>query len=351
MTGMGLPPPPGGQPPLPPAPGSPERPPTSGPGAATGGAAGRAPIAVRPLNLGEMLDGAFKLLAANWRAILIVTAIFVVPMQLLSAYLQREMLGAGLLDVFTDPTAADALLQAGGTGQDVAALLSFVNGLLLTPLVTGTVASVVATSYLGGTADAGTALASGLRRWWALIASWVLLIIACTLPVLVAGAVIGVAAVAGLPVPLVVLLGIALVLFGLAAALAIGSLFAGAAPAIVVEQLGPIAGLGRSARLLRPRLLPAIGILVLASLLISVLSMALGGIPQLAGLLIGDQFGWVLVAVGGVLAGLITTPLLAIVVTLLYFDGRVRQEALDLRLTAEGLAAPGDGGLPPGWST
>ncbi|MEX0659816.1 MAG: hypothetical protein WD080_11835 [Egibacteraceae bacterium] len=350
---MGLPPPPGGQPPLPPppAPGSPERPPPTGPGPAAGGAAGPGPIAVRPLNLGEMLDGAFKLLAANWRAILIVTAIFVVPMQLLSAYLQRGVLGAGLLDVFTDPTAADALLQAGGTGQDVAAVLSFVNGLVLTPLVTGTVAAVVATSYLGGTADAGTALASGLRRWWALIAAWVLLIVGCTLPVLVAGAVIGGAAVAGLPVPLVVVLGIVLVLGGLAAALAIGSLFAGAAPAIVVEQLGAIAGLRRSARLLRPRLLPVIGILVLASLLISVLSMALGGIPQLAGLLIGDRFGWVLVAVGGVLAGLITTPLLAIVVTLLYFDGRVRQEALDLRLTAEGLSAPDAGGLPAGWSS
>lgn len=344
MTGMGLPPPPGEQRPLPP-------PPSAGHDAAIGAPAGPGPIAVRPLNLGEMLDGAFKLLAANWRAILIVTAIFVVPMQLLSAYLQRGVLGAGLLEVFTDPTAAEALFQAGGTGEDVAALLSFLNGVLLTPLVTGAVAAVVATSYLGGTADAGTALRSALRRWWALIAAWILLVLACTAPLMVAAAVIGVTAVMGLPVVLVVVLGILLVLGALAAALAIGSMFAGAAPAIVVEQLGAIAGLRRSARLLRPRLLPVIGIVVLASLLISVLSMALGGIPQIAGLLIGDRFGWVLVAVGGALAGLITTPLLAIVVTLLYFDGRVRQEALDLRLTAEGLSAPGPGGLPTGWST
>ena len=306
------------------------------------------PVAIRPLTLGELLDGAFKLLVASWRTILVVTAIFVVPLQLLSAYLQREMLGTGLLEMFSDPTAAEMWLETGGTGADLATLLSVVNGVFLVPLVTGAVAAVVATSYLGGEADAGQALATGLRRWWALIASWLLLLLASMLPLVSAGGAIGLATLAGVPTILVVLVGIALVLLALAASLGIGSLFSAAVPAIVVEQLGPVSGLRRSARLLRPRLLPVVGIIVVSSLVISLLSMALGGIPQVVGLLLGDTYGWVLVAVGGVLASLVTTPLLAIVVTLLYFDGRVRHEALDLRLAADALAGTDTG--RPGWS-
>lgn len=341
LTGMALPPPP---------------PPDHGPfSQRTAGADGtasptRGPVAVRPLNLGELLDGAFVLLVANWRSILIVTAIFVVPMQLLSAYFQRQMLGTGLLEVFTDPTAAELWLETGGTGGDLATLLSLVNGFFLVPLVIGVVVAVVAASYLGGAAQPREALATGLRRWWALIASWFVLIVAAILPLVVAGVVLGLVAGAGLPGGVIVLVGVVLVLAAFAALLGIGSLFAAAVPAIVVENLGPLSGLRRSAWLLRPRLLPVVGIVVVACLVISLLSVALGGIPQVAGLLLGDRYGWVLVAVGGVLAGLVTTPLLAIVLTLLYFDGRVRREALDLRLSADNLSATGaaapPGGLP-----
>lgn len=307
-------------------------------------------MAIRPLTLGELLDGAFKLLVANWRTIIVVTAIFVVPLQLLSAYLQREMLSTGLLEMFANPSTAQLWMEGGGSGEDLATLLALVNGFVLTPLVTGAVVAVVASSYLGGSLQAGAALAAALRRWWALTASWLLLIMAAMLPLLVAGILIGLAGAVGVPVVVVVLLGVVLGFAAVAAFLAVASVFAAAVPAIVVEGLGPVAGLGRSLRLLRPRLLSVVGIVVVASIVISLLSISLGGIPQVAGLLIGDSFGWLLVAVGSVLASLVTTPLLAIVVTLLYFDGRVRHEALDLRLAAEGLSsgtgAFDAGGLP-----
>lgn len=329
---MGLPPPPGSAPAPgpPPAPGEP--PPATG------------PVAIRPLNLGELLDGAFKLFVANWRTIVVVTGIFLVPLQLVSAYLQRDLLGGGMLEMIRDPAATQMFTEAGGIGEDLAILLGVAQSLVILPLITGAVAAVVAASYLGGSLQAGEALAAGVRRWWALIASWLLLILASLLPLGLAAGILPLAATAGVPLVGVVLLGVVLVLGGIAGSLGVASLFAAAPAAIVVEGLGPLQGLRRSARLVRPRLLAVLGSLVVAVLLVSVLSMVLGGIPQFAGLMAGDRLGWVLVAVGGIAAGLVTTPLLAIVVTLLYFDGRVRQEAFDLRLAADRLFRDPAGG-------
>lgn len=337
MTGMGLPPPPGSPPAPGPPPGAGQPPPTPG------------PVAIRPLNLGELLDGAFKLFVANWRTIVVATGIFLVPLQLLSAYLQRDLLGGGLLEMLSDPTAAQMFTEAGGLGEDQAVLLGVAQSLVILPLLTGVVAAIVGASYLGGSLQVGEALAAGLRRWWALIASWLLLILASLLPLGIAVGILPLAAAGGVPVAGMVLLGIVLVLGGLATSLAAASLFAAAPAAIVIEALGPLQGLRRSARLLRPRLPAVLGTLVVAVLLVSVLSMVLGGIPQFVGLMAGDRLGWLLVAVGGIAAGLVTTPLFAIVVTLLYFDGRVRQEALDLRLAADRLSRdPTEGDIPGG---
>lgn len=295
-------------------------------------------MAIRPLNLGELLDGAFKLFIANWRTIVVVAGVFLVPLQLLSAYLQRDLLGGGLLEMMRDPAATQMFGEAGSMGEDWAILLGVAQSLVILPLITGAVSAVVAASYLGDSLEAGAALAAGVRRWWALIASWILLIVASMLSLGLAVGVVALVATGGVPLAVTVVLGIVMVLAGIGASLAVASLFAVAPAAIVVEGLGPVQGLRRSAQLLRPRLLPVLGTLTVASLLVFVLSMVLGGIPQFAGMMAGDRLGWVLVAVGGIAAGLVTTPFLAIVLTLLYFDGRVRQEALDLRLTADRLS-------------
>lgn len=317
MNGMGTPPPPGT------------------PGAQGGAPAGRSgPVAVRALNLGELLDGGFKLFMANWRTILLVTGVFVVPLQLVSTYLQRDLVGAGMLEMLRDPRAGERFMDA-GAGSDLAALLGVVNALVITPLVTGAVASAAAVSYLGGQPDAGSALRAALERWWALIVSWLLLMGAVVATVAVGAAMAGGGAAVGVVGLMVV--GVVLFLAGILASLAVAALFAATVPAIVVERLGPIGGLRRSARLLRPRLLAVLGTLVVVGLLLTLLTVALGAVPQVVGMLLGDRLGWLFMALGGTIAGLVTTPMLAIVLTLLYFDGRVRQEGLDLRLTADDL--------------
>jgi hypothetical protein len=113
------------------------------------------------------------------------------------------------------------------------------------------------------------------------------------------------------------------------------------APAIVVETLGPIQGMRRSARLIKPRLFPVLGIALLSGLIASFVGSALGFVPQLAAFLVGLRWGWLLLAVGGIVTSIVTTPFVAIVATLVYFDGRIRHEGLDLAIMASEVAQRG----------
>jgi hypothetical protein len=55
------------------------------------------------------------------------------------------------------------------------------------------------------------------------------------------------------------------------------------------------------------------------------------------GLAFGD-FGWIPAAVGSILAALVSRPIVAIVATLQYYDGRIRTEGYDLQVIAANLA-------------
>ena len=59
-------------------------------------------------------------------------------------------------------------------------------------------------------------------------------------------------------------------------------------------------------------------------------------------LFIGLRWGWILLAIGSVLTALVTTPIVAIIATLLYFDARIRNEGFDLQIMATHLS----GGAP-----
>jgi hypothetical protein len=80
------------------------------------------------------------------------------------------------------------------------------------------------------------------------------------------------------------------------------------------------------------------GIAIVAGLLASVIGNVLGTVPSVAALAIGLRYGWPLLAAGSILSALITTPFVAIVATLIYFDGRIRQEGFDLQVMADDLA-------------
>jgi hypothetical protein len=266
------------------------------------------PLPLHPMTLSDILDGAFKLLKANWRTVLLITAAFVVPLHLIAAFVQRNLYGGrSLFDAVNNP----ALQSTSGDNARflVAGVVALVS-LLVTPFVAGAISKVVAASYLGGEETVGSALRATGRRAWALLGAWILVHI------------------------LEVIGGVLCILPGLI----VMATFVAVAPAIVIEELGPIRGMRRSARLLWPRLFPVMGIALVAGFLANVVGNVLGTVPSFAALAIGLKYAWPLLAVGSILSALITTPFVAIVATLIYFDGRIRQEGLDLELMADELA-------------
>jgi hypothetical protein len=73
-------------------------------------------------------------------------------------------------------------------------------------------------------------------------------------------------------------------------------------------------------------------VLSLALIVSSLVQTAIGIIPTGLAFAVPEQWSWVLAAAGSTMAGLISTPYVMLVVVLLYFDARVRREALDVEI-------------------
>jgi hypothetical protein len=266
------------------------------------------PLPLHPMALGDILDGAFKLFKANARTILVVVAAIVVPVQLASAFAVRQQFAPGLMNILSDPTVAEAS-QPGDLAGVATTFVTLLLGALATTFVAGAVSRVVAGSYLGHEVQAAAALRATAKRFGALLGGFILVHI---------------------------LEGIAFI-FCFLPALAVMAMFTVVAPAIAIEELGPIQGLRRSWRLMRPRFWPVLGISVLAGILSSLLGNILGGIPATMGTLLGGSFAWLLIAIGAILSELVAAPIVAIVATLVYFDARIRHEGFDLQVMANDL--------------
>ena len=306
----------------------------------TGGSARTGPLPLHPMTVSDILDGAFRLLKANARTLLPIVAVFVVPLQVIGAYAQRDLLGGeGLLDALSDPSLAEGGVEGGGgsVGGGIAGLLN----LLVLPFLAGAVSQVVAASYLGHEIGPMAALRATFRRSWALFLGWVLVHLLEAAGFLVVGVVLVALLAVGAPGPAVAVVAVLGVLTAIPWLVAAMALSVAVAPAIVVEHLGPVSGTRRSWSLVRRRFWPVLGTALLAGLVASILGQVLGFIPSLAGLLVGTEGGWVLVAVGAILSALVTQPVVAIVATLQYFDARIRFEGFDLEVIAAELGTAG----------
>ncbi len=274
-----------------------------------GGDARTGPLPLHPMGVGDVLDGAFKLLKANFRTILLVVAAILVPIQLVSAFAVRDQVSVGFLNLINDPTLLEGEDPTFGMGNAVVSIVTGLLSLLTGPLIAGAVSRVVAASYLGEQIGPAEALKRTFRRIFPLLAASFLVfvveavgIVLCIVPGLLAFA-----------------------------------LYTAVTPAIMIEEIGPIHAMRRSWRLLRPRMWGVLGIALLARLIAGVLGNLLGGVPSVAATLLGGSFAWLFVGIGSILSSLVSAPIVAIVATLLYFDGRIRNEGLDLQMMARDL--------------
>ena len=115
-------------------------------------------------------------------------------------------------------------------------------------------------------------------------------------------------------------------------------------PAMFVERIGLVAAFGRSWQLVQGRWWRTFLIVFLLVVLWFLVTIGLGAFINLAqsllGIFVSPFLSTVVAAAGGQLVGALVTPILQIAVVLVYFDLRVRKEALDLFQMAYRLAAP-----------
>jgi hypothetical protein len=260
----------------------------------------------------DLLDGSFRLLKANLGTIVLVAAVFLIPVNLVAAFFQRDLLGGyGLLDVLQDPSLAEEAAGTGAsTGPLVGSLIGSLATVLVTPFIGGATSRIVAASYLGGELKAGPAMRATGRRFLVLLAVFFMTL-------LLKGA------------------GLVLCLVG---ALVPMTLFLVTTPVVMLEEAGPVQTMARSVVLVRPRFWPVMGVGIASGLLASVLGNILATPFSLAALAIGYHWGWILAAIGAVLPALVTTPFVSILATLVYFDLRIRNEGFDLQMIAADLA-------------
>lgn len=260
---------------------------------------------LRPMTVADILDGAFTIIKARPARIFGIAALFVVPINLLMAYLQRNLLDVGLWELYTsDPAVIADQSEQAAANQNLALVMGLVLPGLALVAVAATIARLVRGWSLGVDTPAGELLRAAGRSWWALLASFVVVHLAEFASMGACG------------------IGIVFVM----------PLFAMTAPVIGAEGAGPMAAISRSCSLAGRRYWPVVGLSWLIGVVSWLLTNALGGLPQALVAYAGTDVAWPALAAGNILGSMVTTPFVAAATVLLYLDLRVRTEGLDLEL-------------------
>ncbi|CAM5447488.1 glycerophosphoryl diester phosphodiesterase membrane domain-containing protein [Streptomyces aurantiogriseus] len=363
-------------PPPPPGPGWGPRPPggyggPTGPGGyggyggygAPGGWGGPPPAAkpgvipLRPLGVGEILDGAVSTMRTHWRTVLGISLAVALVIEIIVVLLQGLVLNdTTSTTALTDPSATlDEQTRAMGDvmrNSGVVALIALIGTIMATALLT----TVTSRAVLGKPVTTGEAWRDArpqVLRLFGLI-FFVLLIAA---GVLVLGALPGrlVGGDAGSGLSALGIIG------GLVAVVWLLVRFSLASPALMLEKQGIKKALSRSAKLVRGSWWRVFGIQLLSLFIANMVAMIVAVPFALLGAALSDgglgafadgssELGWtylIVSGVGSVIGSLITFPITAGVTVLLYIDQRIRREALDLDL-ARAAGVQGYGNPTPG---
>jgi len=301
-------------------------------------------VPLRPLQLGDILDGAIKSVRFNPTSMvglsLLVLGVFLVPSAALGIGATHLM--ASFLSRFGPE--AEAFLGIPSS------LVQTMFTTLATAVLSGLLVHVVGQAVLGRKPDIGQTWRSTRGRLLPLLE---LTFLSGLFTLLSTALLIG---------PGVLLLvndnlaaGVALLVLGLigliAVALAVSTKISLAAPAIVLEGHGVLAGLRRSFALTKGAAFWRIlGITLLAGILAGIAGSLLGLPFSLIGIGIAavvgqdSEAGQMIVTfvshLSALLSGAITIPFVAAVTGLLYIDRRMRLEALDVVLLREAQSNP-----------
>lgn len=335
-----------GQPPGAPGWGGRQHPPAAKPGV----------IPLRPLGLGEILDGAISTMRAHWRTVLGISLIvaFVVQLvgTLVTGFWLKDTVGLSALEGKSEPTEEELMDAMSGmlSSSGVAGLVNTLG----TVIATAVLMIVVSRAVLGRSVDMREAWRDAKPQLPRLLGLLVLVPLLIALAMF-AGVAPGLALLAlGLDAAAAALMLVGL-LAGLAGAVWLWIRFSLAAPALMLEKQGVITAMRRSAKLVRGSWWRVFGVQALATVLVLVMA----SIIQMPATLVATLFSgetvltdpaastsWgflITVGIGAAIASTITFPVRAGVTALVYLDQRIRHEALDIELArAAGIRGYGE---------
>jgi hypothetical protein len=262
---------------------------------------------LRPLSVGEVLDASFKVVRSSFGTLAACVLVVALPLNIVNT----------LITASTSDNAFNLDSNPSGdvsTGTALAgSLLTTVLSLVLTTLAAAACFRAVSSVYLGEQPTVGESLSFAASKLLPLIVLSILFTIGL-IPAFL----------------LLILPGI-----WLAVAWSVGF------PAMLSEGLGPAQALGRSFRLVKGRWWPTFGAVLVMYLIVIVISGILGVLfgATLIASLDSEAVAAVIYTIVNTLSSLITLPLFAAVLTIIYFDLRVRKEGFDLHLLARGVGS------------
>ncbi len=320
-------------------------------------------IPLRPLGVGEVLDGAISAIRAQPALMLGLSAVVAVVTQLLTVPLTWLLLRDAGDQAFSvsepaDPgedfTFAASAISAAG----IQVVVTLVAALLLTGILTVAVSRAVLGERLG----ARDAWERARPRIPALLGVTALVILV-ELGVLVVCLGPGILlAVASAPVAVTVIAFVIGVPLGIAVAVYLYVAFALAPATVVLERQRVVGSLRRSRGLVQGAWWRTFGILLLVNVIAQVLSGIISVPTTVVTVLVSLTTGsgnpyeilpLLVTALGTIVASAITWPFTAVSTALLYVDRRIRREGLDIELArAAGVAHPaGPAAAPTGSGT
>jgi hypothetical protein len=277
---------------------------------------------LRPLSVGEILDVALKIWRRHFGALARIVLFVVAPVQVISSLLLASALpNSEILFNSGSPTnTTNDVFDGGDAATFFAAfgLITLLSGLAWV-LSSAAALRAVTVAYLGGTPDWKESLRLALGRLGSLV--WLSILMG-----------------------LGVTLGLVLCIVpGIWLAVAWSLAFV----ALVAEDLSGTKALSRSYNLVRGRWWATFGVLLIAFVLNWVVDQIVS-IPFALGWFISENsvIGFTLSALADIISNVITTPFVAAVFALVYFDLRVRKEGFDLQLLAQAMGPLPEGGSP-----
>jgi len=271
------------------------------------------PLRLRPLEVGDLLDETFRMYRRHFLLFAGIAVILAIP--------AAALYGLALAWFTT------GLQQAAGS-SDLGLLTGFlaafgaaaVVSILILPFTHGAITYAACESALGRPVTASGIFIGVLRRYFPLLGYWILFN------------------------TFTASMALLLCLAPFAFWIWVFVMWIAVTPAMFVENIGLAAAITRSRQLVHGRWWRTFLILFLTFVVYEVVGIALGGFIQLGQalltIIVSPFVATAITLAAGQLVGALVTPIVQIVIVLVYFDLRVRREALDLFQMAYRLAAP-----------